>query len=95
MHALNAVCTRFNDQLKAAMAAIHLLSDQGCVPREIRLSDRRPVIVIDRPGTFIQGAMRRRERVGVVVRSVMAAPFYGCQVEWEVSEQRGVQVHQA
>ena len=39
--------------------------------------------------------MRRRERVGVVVRSVMAAPFYGCQVEWEVSEQRGVQVHQA
>lgn len=87
MH-LNPVCSHFNNQLKAAMAAVHRLSDHACSPRTIQLGDRRPVIVIDPPPAdgFIQGALRRRERVGHVIRTVMVATFHGCLLEWEAIE---------
>ena len=97
MHALNPVSARFNEQLKAAMAALHHLDDHGCLVRSIRLGDQRPVITIDRPAqhAFLRGAMRRRERIGQVQRTLIAAPFHGCQVEWEVSECVARQVRQA
>lgn len=95
MSTLNPACARFNEQLKHAMTAVHHLSDHQAAPRSITLGGRKPVIVIDPPtdAAFIRGAMFRRERVGQVVRQVMAAPFHGCQLEWEGTERPAAQAH--
>lgn len=94
---LNPVCARFNNALMGAMAAIHHLSDHGCVPLEITLSDRKPVITIEPPkdSDWIRGALKSRITTNMRTRHVMAAPFHGCQVEWEISEARNVEAQRA
>lgn len=89
MHRLDPVCARFNEHLKAAMAAVYALSERKVQPRQIRLDDNRPVVVIDPPrDAWIQGAMRRRECTALTRRHVMVAPFQGVLLEWEVNEAR-------
>lgn len=83
----NEVLARFKAQLVAVETALDKLEAHRATVRCIRLGDHRPVITIDRPSSgFLVGAMRRRERIGARRRSVIAAPFHGVQVEWEVSE---------
>lgn len=98
MKGLNPVCQRFNTALMGAMAAIHHLSDHDCVPLEIKLSDRKPVITIEPPKQtqeWLRGAMKRRITVNRETHTVMAAPFFGCQVEWAITEVRNLEAAQA
>lgn len=97
MKGLNPVCARFNNALMGAMAAIHHLSDHGCVPLEITLSDRKPVITIEPPteSEWLRGAMTRRITVNRQTHTVMAAPFHGCQIEWAITEVRTVEARHA
>lgn len=86
----NPVSERFNGLLKTALDAIPLLDQHQVTVRAITCAGSKPVIEIDPPpaGAFLRGAMRRRETVNRTTRTVMAAPFHGCQVEWEISEHR-------
>lgn len=97
MQPLNPGCKHFNDGLKAAMAALHVLNDHGVMVLSIELGDRRPVITICPPGDtrWIRGAMKSRTHSRGITRTVMAAPFHGCQLEWSSSEARTREAQQA
>lgn len=97
MQPLNPVCTRFDSALKAAMAAVYHLSDHGCVPLRIELGDRRPVIQIEPPrdSTWLRGALKSRITINNTTRTVMAAPYHGCQLEWQVVDYRAPEALQA
>lgn len=76
--------------LIVVLSAVYHLGLRGCTVRRVEVGDRRPVITIDPPGdAWIHGAMRRRETVNGATRTVMAASFHGCNVEWTVTEYRG------
>ncbi|QHB72916.1 hypothetical protein [Stenotrophomonas sp. 364] len=84
-------------QLQACHMSVQELARQGLCARRVCIGERRAVILIDPPlaNTFLHGAMRRRETINHVTRTVMAAPLHGCQVEWEVSECRDLVTVQA
>lgn len=97
MQTLNPGCKHFNDGLVAAMAALHVLNDHGVIVVSIELGDRRPVITICSPSdaSWIRGAMKSRIHSRGITRTVMAAPFHGCQLEWTTSEARSCEAVQA
>ncbi|EMT5435817.1 hypothetical protein WMR10_001366 [Stenotrophomonas maltophilia] len=77
----------FDDLLKTAQGAVSQLAGHGCVPRSISITGGKPLIVIDPPRdhAFLAGVQHVRKGAGQMVqRAVMAAPFFGCQIEWEV-----------
>jgi len=84
---MNAMNDIVNTQLKAAMAALHVLDDAGATVLNVALGDRRPVITIDSApaSVFVRGALHARVRIGNHVRRTMAASVHGCQVEWQES----------
>lgn len=69
------------------LSAMPHLEQAGIELREVHITGRKPRIVIEPPhaDSFITGAMRRRETICGVTRTLMAAPFHGCQIEWEAS----------
>lgn len=81
---------RFKGLLNTAHAAVEELALRNITPRQISLGGDRPVIQIDTPAgePWMRGAMRLRTRSGSTLRTVMAAPFHGCRLEWEVTESR-------
>lgn len=82
--------------LATATSALEILRAQGIHVASVAITGRQPVLTIDRPPTFTRGALKsRRWRVGntpfsrgMVVRTLVA-PFHGCQIEWQVSEELG------
>ncbi len=70
---------------KALLGAMLALGRAGCTPREVQITERRARIVIEPPPatSFITGALRSRQTVNGVTRTVFAAPYHGCQLEWE------------
>lgn len=86
---MSHIHSAFAEHLDAAKEAIEQLEKHGCVPRSINICGPKPVIVIDAPTeqSFLRGAMRMRVRVGQKLRQTMAAPFFGCRVEWAVDTQ--------
>ncbi|WP_368565530.1 hypothetical protein [Pseudoxanthomonas sp. UTMC 1351] len=94
---LNAFNSPFNEGLHTALIALDRLDEHGCEVRAIDIQQRRPVITIDPPPSdgFLSGSMKRRITIGRVTRTVIAAPFHGCQVEWQVSEHRLCQMRRA
>ncbi|WP_282258547.1 hypothetical protein [Stenotrophomonas sp. PS02301] len=77
----------FNDLLQTAQGAVAQLAGHGCVPRSISITGAKPLIVIDAPRdhAFLGGVQHVRRGGGEMVnRTVMAAPFHGCQIEWDV-----------
>ena len=97
MQQLNPGCKHFNEGLIAAMAALHVLNDHGVTVLSIELGDRRPVITICSPSdaSWIRGAMKSRVHSRGITRTVRAAPFRGCQLEWATSEARTREAVQA
>jgi len=73
---------------KALLGAMYALGRAGCSPREVQITERRARIIIDPPpaGSFIAGALRSRQTFNGVTRTVFAAPYHGCQLEWEETE---------
>lgn len=80
-----ALCNQFQAHLNTVQTALEQLAQRGMTPRQISLSGDRPVIVIDPPADehWIQAAMRRRVPSAHSTRTVLAAPFHGCRLEWE------------
>lgn len=90
------VVPTFFELLIAAQGAVGQLADHGCVPRSISINGGKPLIVIDPPRdhAFLVGVQHVRKGGGQMVkRTVMAAPFHGCQIEWEVCTPTSVQTH--
>jgi hypothetical protein len=73
--------------LRAAADATDQLDESGSKVLGHYSNGRVPVLLIDRPPTFVQGVSRRRESDGKGGRvRVYAAPFRGTQLEWRVAE---------
>ena len=85
MTALSRGAAALNSGLTAAMAVLHRLDNMGINVRGVEVRGGKPVVSIDPPpiNSFIRGAMRRRERRGDVLYTVVAAPFHGTQIEWD------------
>lgn len=73
---------------EVAVAMWHL-GLSAYTPRQIVINERRATIVIERPsaGSFIKGAMRRRQTKDGITRTVFTASFHGCLLEWEVASE--------
>ncbi len=79
-----------NGALGAAMGALHLLNDAGCVVVEIKLRGGRPTLVIDQPPTFVHGAAKITRTHRGMRDTIYAAPFHGVQLEWVMPRQERV-----
>jgi len=92
----NPASERFNRLLKTSLGAVHLLDERGITIRNIRLDGAKPVIEVDPPtdDLFLRGALRSRVTFNNVTRTVLATVYRGCQVEWEITEQRALSVAQ-
>ncbi|MGP1666708.1 MAG: hypothetical protein ACTS5I_12505 [Rhodanobacter sp.] len=73
-----------------AVGAIFFLDDAGATVTSIEVRGGRPLIRMDgAPDQFIQGAIRKSQRVGMLRECVMVAMVHGCQVEWLVHTRCG------
>ena len=99
MHSHEADCAQFKREMKALLLdiAVNHLKQHGCVVVEVMLAAHRPRIRIDAPpeSAWLRGAMRRRVVLGDKVHRLMGVPFRGCQVEWEVVENRSLEAQRA
>ena len=104
MHSHEADCAQFKQAMKAHSIghAVHHLKQHGCVVVGVTVHrlqpGRRPVIRIDAPpaSAWLRGAMRRRVQMGDgKVHTLMAVPFRGCQVDWEVVTERSLEAQRA
>lgn len=91
LQGIHADIAHYSNALVSAHDALSALAAHGICPRSITLTDRRPVITIDQPrnSAWLRGATKSRITVNGRTRSVMAAPFHGCQLEWEIYEALG------
>lgn len=85
MTALSPGNAAINSGLTAAMAVLHRLDGMGLTAKSIDIRGGRPVVQIEPPPihSFVKGSMRRRERRGNALHTVIAAPFHGVQIEWD------------
>ena len=85
MSALSPGNAALNTGLTAAMGVLHRLDEMGLTAKSIDVRGGRPVVQIEPPPihSFVRGAMRRRERRGNALHTVIAAPFHGVQIEWD------------
>lgn len=69
--------------LHDAAAVAERLSAIHCTVLSAYANGRRPVLVIDRPPPFVQGAVKRQHPDGVGgIERVFAAGYHGVQLEW-------------
>ena len=81
MTTLTPGAAAMNRGLIAATAVLYRLDQAGINVRSVEVRGGKPVVSIDPPpvGSLIKGAMRRRDKF----RMVIAAPFFGAQLEWD------------
>ncbi|GGK08779.1 hypothetical protein [Luteimonas terricola] len=74
-----------SDALQVASHAAGLLADAGTRVIGAYANGRRPVLIIDKPPTFVRGAVKTRGKPhpdGGRRTLVLGASFQGCQLEW-------------
>lgn len=84
---LNPGNAAFHDALNAAATAVAHLDTAGATVRDIDIRGGRPVLRVDRPPAFVRGVATVTCRQGSVRSRLMAAPWLGCQIEWDERDQ--------
>ncbi|GEM_PF-2691201 len=83
----NVAFDSIHGHTKALLGAMYALGRAGLSPREVQITERHARIVIDPPpgASFIYqaGALRSRQTINGLTRTVLVASFHGCQLEWE------------
>lgn len=76
--------------INKALGALFFLDGASATVTSVEVRGGRPLIRLDgAPGQFIQGAIRKSQRVGMLREHVMVAMVQGCQVEWVVHTRCG------
>lgn len=84
---MNAANQHIANSLKNALGALYHLHDAGCTVLSIELGQRNPVIQVERPSRFLQGAVFRRVVINDRITTGYVARVQGCEVRWEETMQ--------
>ncbi len=72
------------DEIETAKAAARRLANAGVTVFAVMANGRRPVLYVDAPPAGLSGVSKRQTPNGIAGTTVLyAAPFHGCQLEWQ------------